>query len=60
MQWVTTDRSSDQHILTEYTDLIRIWIFKNLDQARKKGMQDERKCRANILEIQKKGVIRES
>lgn len=46
-----TDKSSDQHVLT---DLMSIRIFKNLNQAREKGIQDEGKGSANTLEIQRK------
>lgn len=55
------DKSSHQHVLTiiKRTVLVSIWIFKDLDRAREKGIRSKRKCNANTLVIQAKGVIRE-
>ena len=55
------DKSSHQHVLTiiKCTVLVTIWIFKDLDRSREKGIRGKRKCKANALVIQTKGVIRE-
>lgn len=46
-------------LTVKHTVLVSIWIFKDLERAREKGIRGERKCSANTLVIQRKGVIRE-
>lgn len=54
------DKSSHQHVFSvKHTVLVSIWIFKDLNRAREKGIQGERRCRANTVVIQSIGVIRE-
>lgn len=55
-----TGKSSHQHIFSiKLTVLVSVCIFKDLNRAREKGIQGERKCSENTVVIQKVGVIRE-